>query len=143
MWRKEQVEAGKNLAIWPQESQNKADKPEERLEERQRFIMKISGRKSVSQSGGLSGSRPSRQQEKADGIQRVEQAADVEFSESVQELEKARELLNAMPDVRAEKIAAIKPLVEQGSYQVSGKKTARKIVNQSLRESARLHKKNG
>jgi flagellar biosynthesis anti-sigma factor FlgM len=70
----------------------------------------------------------------------VSEAADVELSASLQEIDRAREALAILPDVRVEKVEGVKPLVDDGSYKVESEVLAKRIVDTSLRESAQLKK---
>ncbi len=98
--------------------------------------MKISGRKQVSSTSSISPpvSQPAIDKAPAPSI---EQATDVELSGSLKEVDQAKIKLNAMPDVRAEILQEIKPKIDDGSYKVQSGKIAKRIVNASLRESAR------
>lgn len=105
--------------------------------------MRISRRKPVGQTGPVSPVTPRKPAEgKVEGATRSEErAADVDISHSSREIDGARETLAAMPDVRAERVEQIKPIVDDGSYQVDSKVLAKKVVDSSLRESA--HEKKG
>ena len=98
--------------------------------------MKISGRKPIARTTRTQGPVPGSGPVKADNAVRIEPAADVELSESLAEVNTAKTALAAMPDVRTEKIEAIKPRIEDGSYEVDSKVVAKKMVDSSLRESA-------
>ncbi len=100
--------------------------------------MKISGRKSVNQTSGISQSsrvnKPEGPQDNEDQISN--NAADVELSDQLQQVEKARQIIEGLTDVRIEKVEEIKPRIEDGSYQVDSQVVAKKIVDASLREDA-------
>lgn len=99
--------------------------------------MKISGRKSIAGAKPAGGSpRPANEQQ-VDKADRVEQATDVSISESSREVSRARESMDTLSDVRAERIQTIKPLVDDGSYKVESKVLAKRVVDEALRESAR------
>jgi anti-sigma28 factor (negative regulator of flagellin synthesis) len=42
-----------------------------------------------------------------------------------------------LPDVRLEKVEALKPKVDDGTYHVESHEIAKRMVDESLRESAR------
>lgn len=100
--------------------------------------MKISGRKQVGSTNPLSGaSRPKSDPVKADAGSGIDgRAADVNLSESLREMDHARQALASMPDVRAEKVGALKPVVDDGTYHRESKVIAKKMVDSALRESA-------
>jgi negative regulator of flagellin synthesis FlgM len=56
----------------------------------------------------------------------------VELSPRAKEMQKAKKLLQAIPDVRNEKITLIKKQVEKGTYKVNGEQTAAKMLKESL-----------
>ena len=101
--------------------------------------MRISGRKTrVSPTGSVARvSRPTGSR-KEDALAPVSEAADVELSASLQEIDKAKEALATLPDLRVERVEGIKPLVDDGSYKVESEVLAKRIVDTSLRESAQL-----
>ncbi len=68
-------------------------------------------------------------------------AVNVDLSESSKGLRQARVILANVPEVRSEKVAELKDAVDSGSYQVESEKVARKMVDESLRESA--HRRRG
>lgn len=100
--------------------------------------MRISGKKSVSSTTGISGSKHKPvEKEQAPEVARSD---DVAISDSVKEVEQAKEAVKAMPDVRVEKVDAIKPLVNDGSYEAPSEEVAKRMVDSSLRESAQQKK---
>lgn len=56
----------------------------------------------------------------------------VELSPKAKEIQEAKKLLQAIPDVRNEKITLIKNQVEKGTYRINGEKTAAKMLEESL-----------
>lgn len=56
----------------------------------------------------------------------------VSLSPQVRELEAARAAVSAMPEVREEKVAAIRAQVEAGTYVVDGEKIAGKMIEEAL-----------
>jgi len=98
--------------------------------------MKISGRKPIARTTRTQGPAPASGPAKAHDSVKIEPAADVELSESLTEVNTAKAAVAAMPDVRTEKVEAIKPRIEDGSYEVDSKVVAKRMVDASLRESA-------
>ena len=102
--------------------------------------MKITGRKQIGGASPIHATARSRESAKIEGQPQVEVgAANVHLSNAMQEVDKARQAMQAMADVRVEKINELKPIVEDGSYHVESKVLAKKIVDASLRESAQLN----
>jgi len=56
----------------------------------------------------------------------------VELSSVAKDLQRAAEIAKATPDVRADKVAALKEKVESGNYEVDSKKVASKMIVDSL-----------
>ena len=103
--------------------------------------MKISGRKQVGGAAPVGKTSKARSDAKVDGpAAGPAEADDVALSGTVQEVEAATETVKAMPDVRIEKVDALKPVVDDGSYHVEGRVIAKKMVDTSLRESAQMKK---
>jgi negative regulator of flagellin synthesis FlgM len=73
----------------------------------------------------------SESQPKADP-ERVRKSSDtVEISNRSRELARARQAVDAAPDVRSEKVAAIKKSIEDGTYSVSPQLLAQKLLEGS------------
>ncbi len=56
----------------------------------------------------------------------------VEFSARSREMQKIYEVLQKTPDVRSEKVAELKRLIEEGRYHVKSEDLAEKIIKESL-----------
>lgn len=56
----------------------------------------------------------------------------VELSETAKVLQQTRTLLAASPDVRPEKVAALKGMIQRGIYNVRGQEVAAKMIGQGL-----------
>ena len=56
----------------------------------------------------------------------------VELSRLAKDLQRATEIAKAAPEVRPEKVAALKEKIENGSYEVDSKKVASKMIVDSL-----------
>ena len=70
-------------------------------------------------------------QPKADPA-RVQSSSDsVEISDRSRELAKARQAVDAAPDVRADKVAEIKKRIEDGTYSVAPHLLAQKLLERS------------
>ena len=106
--------------------------------------MRISGRKPIGGTSPLAGVSRSSSQDKADSLATpvLPRNDDVELSASSREVDKAKSLLDAMPDTRPEKVQELKPLVENGSYRIAAGHVAKKMVDSALRESINVRKTN-
>ena len=56
----------------------------------------------------------------------------VEVSRQARECQQAAEIAKASPEVRAEKVAALKEKIESGTYEVDSKELATKMIVDSL-----------
>jgi len=56
----------------------------------------------------------------------------VELSQMAMDVKKARDQLETIPDIRAEKVAEIKNEIDNGTYKIDGKKIAFKMLKESL-----------
>lgn len=107
--------------------------------------MKISGRKPT--SGPSSTSGPASKKSGQDGADKVdrsdaaEPSVGVDLSPTSQVVSSARAAIDAMPDVRMDRVSEIRLSVDDGSYQVQSEELARRMVDESLRESAHRTKK--
>jgi flagellar biosynthesis anti-sigma factor FlgM len=55
----------------------------------------------------------------------------VEISDQARELARARQAVDAAPEVRSDKVASIKKRIEDGTYSVSPELLARKLLQQN------------
>ncbi len=76
-------------------------------------------------------SRPSPKQEQEKPTQR----GSVKLSTMARELQTAREVLEATPEVREEKVGQFKRKIEAGTYDMRGDKIAGKMLQESLIDS--------
>ena len=76
-------------------------------------------------------SRPSPKQEQEKSTQRES----VKLSTMARELQTAREVLEATPEVREEKVGQFKREIEAGTYDMRGDKVAGKMLKESLIDS--------
>jgi negative regulator of flagellin synthesis FlgM len=56
----------------------------------------------------------------------------VSLSPQVRQMQAAREALAAMPEIREEKVAAIRAQIEAGTYKIDGEKIADKMIAETL-----------
>jgi negative regulator of flagellin synthesis FlgM len=56
----------------------------------------------------------------------------VVLSQEAKRVQKAKKLMESIPDIREEKIAKVKAQIENGTYQVQEKKLAAKMIKESL-----------
>lgn len=56
----------------------------------------------------------------------------VVLSPEAKQIQKAKELIDSLPDIREEKVAEIRARIESGEYQIDGEKIASKMVEESL-----------
>lgn len=56
----------------------------------------------------------------------------VELSDEAKTMRQARQLLDTLPAVRSEKVAALKPMIQRGVYNVKAQEIAAKMLGQGL-----------
>jgi negative regulator of flagellin synthesis FlgM len=56
----------------------------------------------------------------------------VELSPQAKGMQEAMRILDTLPDVREDKVAQIKQQIEEGSYEIDGKKIAEKMIGEAL-----------
>jgi negative regulator of flagellin synthesis FlgM len=56
----------------------------------------------------------------------------VSLSDTAKELNKLTEIVNSMPDVRADKVEALKNAIASGTYDVKGDAVAGKLIKSSI-----------
>ena len=56
----------------------------------------------------------------------------VVLSPEARQIQKAKDLIGSLPDIREEKVAEIRARIEAGEYQVDGEKVASKMIEASL-----------
>ena len=62
----------------------------------------------------------------------------VQLSARAKEIQEAKKSINAISDVRDEKVAEIKTQIENGTYQVDGERIAANVVEESITGNAAL-----
>ncbi|OAG27670.1 flagellar biosynthesis anti-sigma factor FlgM [Thermodesulfatator autotrophicus] len=60
----------------------------------------------------------------------------VEISQTAKELKKVESIVKASPDIRADKVRAIKEQIEAGTYKVDSKKIANAMLTDLLKDIA-------
>jgi negative regulator of flagellin synthesis FlgM len=65
-------------------------------------------------------------------------AAEVEVSPMSQDVQFVQKVLNRMPDVREDRVSALKAAIENGTYKVSGEDIADLIIRRALADNATL-----
>jgi negative regulator of flagellin synthesis FlgM len=63
----------------------------------------------------------------------------VDISSMARQMNRAKGLLDSVPDVRTEKVVKLKTDIEHGNYQVDAGKVAEKMIERAVRDA--LHKK--
>ncbi|MFP4086553.1 MAG: flagellar biosynthesis anti-sigma factor FlgM [Desulfobacteraceae bacterium] len=56
----------------------------------------------------------------------------VVLSPEAKQIQKAKELIGGLPDIREEKVEAVRSRMQEGSYEIDGEKIASKIIEESL-----------
>ena len=103
--------------------------------------MKISGRKPIQPASPLGGKAETPQVEQAEEAKPADRSDSLNLSDTSKNLMSAREKVNALPDVRVERVSEIKSALDDGGYHVESEKIAKKIVDESLSESLRGKKR--
>ena len=67
--------------------------------------------------------------QKSEKTEKVQKAADASLSLASQDISKALGVIDKTPDVRTDKVAALKAQLESGNYQVSGSDVADAIFS--------------
>lgn len=96
--------------------------------------MKISEQKPVSLIGYLTGKAGALSKEKVDTKDgKVSGSSDlIDVSEKAKVLQKAKNAVDASPDVREEKVSEIKKAIDEGSYNVSNEEVAESLIKKSI-----------
>lgn len=59
-------------------------------------------------------------------------SAKVNLSQRAQDIQRAKELAKAAPDVREDRVAALQKLIDEGKYKVDAKEIADKMVDEEM-----------
>ncbi len=57
---------------------------------------------------------------------------EVVLSPEAKQIQKAKELIDSLPDIREEKVEEIRSRIEEGTYEIDGEKIALKMIEESL-----------
>ena len=57
---------------------------------------------------------------------------EVVLSSEAKQIQRAKELIDALPDIREEKVAEIRARIEAGEYEIDGERIAEKMIQESL-----------
>jgi negative regulator of flagellin synthesis FlgM len=85
----------------------------------------------VKDAGAAEKLTPQQSQQQAAGRPEGQQDT-VELSSLAKDLQRAAEVARATPEVRAEKVAALKEKIDSGTYEVDSKELASKMIVDSL-----------
>lgn len=69
----------------------------------------------------------------------VSSGDNVDISSRAREMNRAKSLLDGVPDMRTEKVVKLKTDIESGTYHVDAGKVAEKMIERAVRDA--LHKK--
>lgn len=58
----------------------------------------------------------------------------VELSQNARDLQKAQQALQELPDIRQDKVAALKQQIENGTYDIRADKIAANMIKESLND---------
>lgn len=89
------------------------------------FVKKTGDGGNVKKNNGLGGGASS--------------ADNVDISSRAREMHRAKGLLEAVPDLRTEKVVRLKTDIERGAYHVDAGKVAERMIERAVRDA--LHKK--
>ncbi|MBW7956358.1 MAG: flagellar biosynthesis anti-sigma factor FlgM [Deltaproteobacteria bacterium] len=64
----------------------------------------------------------------------------VDISPKAREFQRAKSLLDSVPDMRVEKVVKLKNEVDQGSYEVDAGKVAEKMIERAVRDALQAKK---
>ncbi len=102
--------------------------------------MKITGRKGkeagnvvLRKSGGVQGTAPASSAGPVSGVSPSD-APSLAISEQGRFVSEAHRALDALPEIRVEKVGKIQVAMDSGSYQVEGEQVAEKMVTDAVRE---------
>jgi len=73
-------------------------------------------------------------EQKVEGKDRSEQDIVVNLSDASKEVQRIREIISSEPDVREDKVSALKQSIESGRYSVDHERVADKLVDAFLDE---------
>ena len=86
------------------------------------YIQKVNSGKKVGEQGD--------QQKPLNGVQTGEEK--VQLSTRAKDIQRVKNIINTVPDIRTEKVNQLKRSIEDGTYNVKGEKVAEKMIKESL-----------
>ena len=104
--------------------------------------MKISGKKpgGIGANNAINRAGDSTNVKKNDGLEGGPSSSDnVDISSRARQMNRAKSLLDSVPDVRTEKVGKLKSDIERGNYHVDAGKVAERMIERAVRDA--LHKK--
>ena len=104
--------------------------------------MKIGGKKpgSVGTDNFINRATDSSNVKKNGGAEGGTSSSDnVDISSRARQMNRAKSLLDSVPDVRTEKVGRLKTDIERGNYHVDAGKVAERMIERAVRDA--LHKK--
>jgi len=104
--------------------------------------MKIGGKKpgAIGTENFINRANDSGNAKKNGGLQGGASSADnVDISSRARQMNRAKSLLDSVPDVRTEKVGRLKNDIERGNYHVDAGKVAERMIERAVRDA--LHKK--
>ena len=75
---------------------------------------------------------------KDQGVSQSRPAAQVEISSAAQEIQRVKQVINGLPDVRQDRVDALKAQIDRGTYNVSGQDIADLIIRRALADNTDL-----
>lgn len=104
--------------------------------------MKIGGKKpgAVGTENFINRANDSGNVKKNEGLQGGASSSDnVDISSRARQMNRAKSLLDSVPDIRTEKVVRLKTDIERGNYHVDAGKVAERMIERAVRDA--LHKK--
>lgn len=104
--------------------------------------MKIGGKKpgAIGTENFINRASDSGNAKKNDGLHNGASSADnVDISSRARQMNRAKSLLDSVPDIRTEKVGRLKSDIERGNYHVDAGKVAERMIERAVRDA--LHKK--
>ncbi len=96
--------------------------------------MKVEGRRPPESQEVLLRAQKSGKQETTPGVseksQRISKSDQVQISGKAKELDELKQVIHQMPEIRTDKVVALRKAIQEGSYQVDSLKVAGKILEE-------------
>ena len=84
------------------------------------------------------GNRPADSEREGGGVMEGIEAGRLLESVPAQEVQQIKKLINALPEVREDRVQALKAQIESGTYQVSGEDIADLIIRRTLADNTAI-----